>query len=312
MWSTIVRNAALPMLLWGTAACASNQRAAVEPTAAECADSSRASATPGQAPVALPRYFTLRVQTDHISVAGALVEPAQVTTVLSRAARDSANRGAVLMLDAGTSAALAAHWLQRVLDAGFSHVVLTRGTTADAVIAASNTGSMPEDRLPGAATVAPVAPSQAADRVAPPVAASIAIVPEQAQVTVPGPVDPTEPSAMPESAPRVEVKQMGLHIGGGPHSEEEVARYAGPISKRFAEFRACYPLARGTRKAASFGVDLLIGARGGRAKIKDFRTVLTGKDFLACMLDVFGGVEFSAPGKDTVVSYSLLFKPQPQ
>jgi hypothetical protein len=85
-------------------------------------------------------------------------------------------------------------------------------------------------------------------------------------------------------------------------------KYAGPIAKRFDDFRRCHLLAEERKQNASFGVDLLIGLKGGRAKIKDYRTSLKGKDFHLCVLGVFGDVSFPAPTRATVVSYSLLFK----
>jgi hypothetical protein len=243
--------------------------------------------TAGSRPVALPRYFTLHVSGKEATIAGEKLAASEVNARLRQAGTDPLNQGAALLIGPGTDAETASAWFDRLLAAGFSHVVV------------SAEGLVIEDKPLGAepATASVVAPASEATRSAN----------QEPVVATPEPTAPPSPST---ASPKVEVKQMGLHIGGGPNNEVEAARYAGPIAQRFADFGACYPLAKGTRKAVSFGVDLLVTSRGGRAKIKDFRTLLTGKDFLACMLDVFGTIEFSGPARDTVVSYSLLFKPQ--
>jgi hypothetical protein len=254
---------------------------------------------PGSAPTALPRYLSLRVAGDEVWVGDEALRGDALFERLRSEARDPRNQGAALLIDSTTSTHQISRWTARVLDAGFSHVVLS-------TVARPASDAPAEDG--GTSAVVPVMPP--AESASTPASAAPPVQPGASPV---GALEPAAPSvSAPSDAPpvKVEVKQMGLHIGGGPNTEEEVARYAVPIAKRFPEFRDCYALSHGTRKAASFGVDLLVTSRGGRAKIKDFRTVLTGKDFLGCMLDVFGTVEFVGPARDTVVSYSLLFKPQ--
>jgi hypothetical protein len=156
-------------------------------------------------------------------------------------------------------------------------------------------------------------PDQAHVAVIPPSAAASNDYPEPPPASIQAsPTPPNPPPAEPASAPvpnNVEVKQLGLHVGGGPNDAATHALYAKPIERRFDDLKRCYPLAQGANKNASFGVDLLVPSKGGQAKIKDYRTVLGGKDFHLCVLGVFGGIEFPGPGKPTVVSYSVLFKP---
>lgn len=240
-----------------------------------------------QPPTALPRYFAVEVDGEGQLVLGLPVDLDALAHQAAREAQDARNVGAAVVVTAAVPRQRVTAVVDLLLDAGFSHLVLS-----------SRGGAWSK-----------LMPSASATEVA---GATSAEVPEAETLVEPeiAPTTPVPESATLEDIPtNVEVKQMGVHIGGGPNTEEAHAAYADPISKRFDEFKRCYPLAQGAGRNASFGVDLLINSRGGTAKIKDYRTALGGKDFHLCVLGVFGTIEFPAPERATVVSYSLLFKP---
>jgi hypothetical protein len=105
---------------------------------------------------------------------------------------------------------------------------------------------------------------------------------------------------------------VGLHIGGAPNDEASRQRLVRLFETKFPDFRSCYPLASDRTANASFGVDLFIAPGGGRAKLKQTRSRLTGKGFRDCMRNAFLGLRFKPPstGRSTTVSYSLIFKPE--
>jgi hypothetical protein len=248
----------------------------------------------GETPGTLPRYFAVELTPERMSALGQEQTLDQLRERATVEAADPTLRGATVVAEAGVSEDQVVEVVRLLVRAGFRHVVYSG--RSGLFIEASGAGDEQEavSTAPAPLPVEPaLAPSPAE------VSAS-----SSAQTLSP---EPDEPLPVPDN---VEVKQLGLHVGGGPNDEPTHALYSNPITPRFDELARCYPLAQGASKSASFGVDLLIASRGGKAKIKDYRTVLAGKDFHLCVLGVFGSVEFPAPGKPTMVSYSVLFKPR--
>lgn len=268
--------------LLGLASCASSQTPAVAPGVPE-GEASEDGAE------ALPRYFSVTISSDGGLLAlGQPTDERQLQAWASQEARDASVAGAAVTAEAEVGESQALSVITLLVRSGFKHVVFS-----------SRDGLLLE---PTASALGPVAgpveePAEA-----------VPVVPVSEPVASSEPEPEPEPAA-PASAPKVEVKQLGLHIGGGPNNEQEHAIYSTPIQRRFGELQQCYALATPTRNNASFGVDLLISTRGGTAKIKDYRTSLGGKEFHLCVLGVFGSVAFPARDKATVVSYSVLFKP---
>jgi hypothetical protein len=83
------------------------------------------------------------------------------------------------------------------------------------------------------------------------------------------------------------------------------------FERNFGAFRRCHADVPEHTENASFGVDLLIPAAGGRAKVRETRTRLAGDGFKSCMLRVFQSIRFEAPptARPEIVSYSVVFKP---
>lgn len=265
--------------LVGLAGCASSQTPAAAPG---MPDTEHA----GDASGALPRYFSVTVSSAGLTALGQPVDEEQLRAWASREAQDPSVTGAAVTAESGVSEAQALSVIGLLVRSGFEHVVFSSRDGLAVDVQAANASTEP---------VAEVEPTSLP-------ASSEPASPEPAPAPLVGADSDAE-------VPNVEVKQLGLHIGGGPNNEEAHAVYANPIQRRFGELQRCYALATPTRKNASFGVDLLISNRGGTAKIKDYRTSLGGKEFHLCVLGVFGTVEFPARDNATMVSYSVLFKP---
>lgn len=246
----------------------------------------------------LPRYVTVRLQGEQVWVAGRALDDGQLSHALEGAAADKRNQGAALIAAPDAERAAVEALFSELLGAGFGHVVVsgvkpTRARRAQA--AASSPRSAEESRRSNERAAAASERKQTPREEPQAVAAEPAPQTDQPEVDV-----PTD----------VLVKRMGVHLGGGPNDEPTHDRFARPIEQRFDEFLKCHWLADRRSTNASFGVDLLIPTRGGRAKIQDYRTALKGKEFHLCMLGVFGSVHFPAPEQPMVLSYSLLFKPK--
>jgi len=130
----------------------------------------------------------------------------------------------------------------------------------------------------------------------------------------PPPEAPPAEAAQPEispAVPNVKVKNVGLHVGGGPNDAATKAPFETAIAKRFEDFQRCYaeigkPAARGT-----FGIDLLVAATGGHPTTSKVRTALPGDAFRDCVALVFETVEFDPPKHGaTKLSYALSFEPE--
>jgi hypothetical protein len=146
-----------------------------------------------------------------------------------------------------------------------------------------------------AASAASVPPAPASSA---PVSASTAVI------------APAIDASAAEPAPAVTVENIGMHIGGGPNDAETKAPIATSVTPHFDELRACWAHVGDPMRAGDFGVDLLIFAEGGLARVSNARTSLGPDAFRDCVLHVFGQIDFARPRTGrTTVSYSLRFTP---
>ena len=140
-------------------------------------------------------------------------------------------------------------------------------------------------------------------------------VPGDSGPGVASPVAPASASASPvasaSAALGVGVTNIGVHIGGGPNDNATKAPVRDAIAPHFDAFARCYESVE-TRKSGDVGVDLLIEAEGGAAKVSNPRVLgLRGEAFKRCVVEEFGKVRFQKMrhGK-TMASYSLRFVPK--
>ncbi|MEN9580633.1 MAG: hypothetical protein RJA70_3642, partial [Pseudomonadota bacterium] len=209
------------------------------------------------APDTLPRYLTLELRVadleqEALTVDGERVPSAELAARLRRELKAGTSRGVALVASPGVSSDQVVRVFREISAAGFTHVVVS-GLSSNEASAA--TAKPQESTALGPVPTAAIAP-EPADQAS---AADSVSTESSAADSAPADEVPSD----------VQVKAMGLHVGGGPNTDQGRERYAGPIAKRFDDFRRCHLLAEGRKTNASFGVDLLIGVKGGRAKIQD-------------------------------------------
>lgn len=127
-----------------------------------------------------------------------------------------------------------------------------------------------------------------------------------------GDAPPPASAAARERGSRVELQSAGLHLAGPANKEPARRNLVKLFERNFGAFRRCHSSAPPHTENASFGVDLLVPKEGGRAKVRESRTRLSGAAFKTCMERAFEAIRFEPPvtARPEIVSYSVLFKPQ--
>lgn len=256
----------------------------------------------------LPRYVSLDLREEGPWLDGKRVSAADLAALLRDAASDPSIRGVAIVHEGGELSLQ--NVLHEVAKAGITHVVIS-GMLPESVGQGGVVPLGPErnvsfDESPPAPSAEPVVSAERP-----------AAAPAPASASAPAPVVAAAPAASDAVAPTseqpipndVSVRHYGLHIGGAKDIEGIKDSYLKPIERHFDEFRRCHALAKNRGLKASFGVDLLLSPAGGIPKVKDYRTLIKGKDFQACALAVFAQVRWPLPEKPTIISYSVLFKP---
>ena len=154
------------------------------------------------------------------------------------------------------------------------------------------------------------APGKAAEPV---LASGVASTPRAAaDAASPSPSPAPPASVTPATAEpplHVKIVTIGMHVGGGPYDEPTKEPIKRSVEPHFAELARCWKLVANPRPA-DVGVDLVIEAAGGRARVSNPRTTVATEGFVPCVVAFYEGVDFLKPksGK-TVVSYSVRFLP---
>jgi hypothetical protein len=114
-----------------------------------------------------------------------------------------------------------------------------------------------------------------------------------------------------EGVPRARVKNIGLHIGGGPNDQATKGPFLRQIEAHFDAFRRCYGLVESPSARGTFGIDLLIAKEGGAAVTSNPRTSMKGPAFRDCVVNAFAAIAFDPPRRGaTKLSYALSFDPE--
>lgn len=238
--------------------------------------------------IALPRHLTIELRRDGAWIVDGVrfasvndIEPA-----ILRAARTGLFSGVAVFGEArGESPAW--HQLSDVLSRAGLAPIRHAGRAAPVDFALSVRASPPVEALR--------APRAAA--------------PAEADRATTAPLAEGTPS--PAEGPPVTLSTVGLHVAGPANREENRRKLVAVFERRFDAFRRCYALAHPHTDNASFGVDLLIPAKGGKPTLRQTRTRLRGGEFKACMHRVFEAISFDPPptSRSEIISYSVLFKP---
>ena len=111
--------------------------------------------------------------------------------------------------------------------------------------------------------------------------------------------------------PDVDVKNVGMHVGGGKNDASEKAPIHRSVEPHMDDFKKCFAKASDQAKGGDFGLDLHIDHAGGKATTSHPRTALKGEGFKECMVSAFEAIDFEKPkGGTTTVSYSVRFTPK--
>jgi len=113
------------------------------------------------------------------------------------------------------------------------------------------------------------------------------------------------------SLPRLSVKHVGLHVGGGDGSAGERKALLDALEAGQLRVLDCYRFVDQPALGGTFGVDLYVGARGGSPEVRALRHKLGGEGFEGCMVGALGRVSFGPQVRPIVVSYSLRFELSP-
>lgn len=171
-----------------------------------------------------------------------------------------------------------------------------------------------------AATLAGGGCSRAAEQQAPPPPVSAATSPSAAapppssSESAPTPaVSSAAVSAAPIATPEVDVRAIGMHIGGGPNDDANKAPLLASIAPHHPALGRCWA-ALPNAPTVELGIDARVPGKGGRAKIEHPRSTVKDASFVACAVAVFTEIEFLPPksGLDTIVSASLRLKRAPK
>jgi hypothetical protein len=127
------------------------------------------------------------------------------------------------------------------------------------------------------------------------------------------PTPPSQPAPVQvrgESAAQVRLKTVGLHIGGGPNDDATRDPLIALFESQFPALTRCAEqIEPRLDSPGSFGIDLYVGASGGIAEARQVRTRLGPEAFRECVKRVLTGLDFPAPKRPLVISYSLAFAP---
>jgi hypothetical protein len=106
------------------------------------------------------------------------------------------------------------------------------------------------------------------------------------------------------------VKNIGMHIGGGPNDAATKAPIKRSVDPHFTALARCFSQAEDRSKGGDVSVDLKIEAKGGTAALQKYRSGVAGAGLKTCVEGVFAAIDFEKPKTGaTVVSYSLRFTP---
>jgi hypothetical protein len=109
--------------------------------------------------------------------------------------------------------------------------------------------------------------------------------------------------------PELAVKSFGLHLGGGARDDATRDAYLRQLEHGFPDYLECYRELDVPGKEGTFGADLRIDSQGGRPRVEQTRTKLSGDDFKQCMVRSIEALRFKAPpsGRALMISYSIKF-----
>lgn len=224
----------------------------------------------------LPRYLTLELPAQgQLELDGRPVSFEDLARALREAWSQGEFEQALLWADAGTAQARVQRAIDAFLVAGIDNWRFAWRGEQQGESAAGEEAKQP------ASSAAPTAPSR-----------------------------PAPAAAQGESAAQVRLKTVGLHIGGGPNDDATRDPLIALFESQFPALTRCAEqIEPRLDSPGSFGIDLYVGPSGGIAEARQVRTRLGPEGFRECVKRVLTGLDFPAPKRPLVISYSLAFAP---
>lgn len=110
--------------------------------------------------------------------------------------------------------------------------------------------------------------------------------------------------------PDVDIRNIGMHIGGEENTAEQKRPIRAEVTKHYDAMRRCYAKAVDPAKSATFGVDMRIPGDGGPPVITKPRSGLKGEGVKECLVAAFEAIQFPRQpnGQPRMVSYSIEFR----
>jgi len=155
-----------------------------------------------------------------------------------------------------------------------------------------------------------VSACSAGEALPPPTPTSVKAAESSAPSAVPSASASQTSAPLAAPLPPVDVRAIGMHIGGGPNDDANKAPLLASIAPHHAALARCWGSLAG-RPRVELGVDAHVPGKGGRAKIDHPRSTVKDAALIECAVGVFNSIEFLPPksGLDTTVSASLRFVP---
>jgi hypothetical protein len=145
---------------------------------------------------------------------------------------------------------------------------------------------------------------------APPANAAVPSDPNAKTPPTPKTAESTSGASTTPSVSKINLKSIGLHVGGGPNDEATRKPLLALLELSFPDLHRCAEqLSPLPTQLSSFGIDLYVGAQGGHAEARQVRTRLGSEAFRVCVKQALTQLKFPAPPKPRVISYSVGFSP---
>jgi hypothetical protein len=247
----------------------------------------------------LPRHLTVELHADgSLELDGEASSLDRLQEELAGAWSGGQFVAALLWADVGTPRALTQRVLDTFLSVGIEQwrfAWRTPAATAPLGKGAATPREVGSPAPSSPATSATVAASNEPDTNAPP---------------TPKTAEPTRGESTTSVVYKVNLKTIGLHVGGGPNDDATRKPLLALLELSFPDLQRCAEqLSPLPTQLTSFGIDLYIGAQGGHAEARQIRTRLGPEAFRVCVKQALTALRFPAPPQPRVISYSVGFSP---
>jgi hypothetical protein len=242
----------------------------------------------------LPRHLTVELHRDGtLELDGEVSSLERLQDDVAEAWRGGDFVAALLWADVGTPQPLTQRVLDVFLRVGIEQWRFAWRSSPATATRVEGPGLRPASTSPATSATA-AAPSE----------------PEAKTPPTPRTAEPTSGESTTATVYKVNLKSVGLHVGGGPNDDATRKPLLALLELSFPDLQRCAEqLSPLPTQLTSFGIDLYIGAKGGHAEARQIRTRLGPEAFRVCVKTALTTLKFPAPPKPRVISYSVGFSP---